>query len=145
VSSADSCAATPAPAVTIIIEGPIESINAAGIVIYNQAILLDATNPILLTMQIGDFARVEGDAGLCANVVTIIAVNVFVESVNLVTSADVIFGDDNTVVWTDNGNCDNPPPPWAPAHGWRRRCEGGTAPGNSGNAGDNGIGMGMGD
>jgi uncharacterized protein YraI len=23
-----------------------------------------------------------------------------------------------------NGDCSNGPPPWAPAHGWRRRCEG---------------------
>ena len=33
--------------------------------------------------------------------------------------------------WRDRGNCSNPPPPWAPAHGWRRRCEGGGGSGNS--------------
>jgi hypothetical protein len=30
----------------------------------------------------------------------------------------------NGQVWRDEGNCDNPPPSWAPAHGWRLRCEG---------------------
>jgi hypothetical protein len=25
-------------------------------------------------------------------------------------------------VWRDKGNCQNPPPDWAPANGWRRRC-----------------------
>jgi hypothetical protein len=32
------------------------------------------------------------------------------------------------IIWQDNGACDNPPPPWAPAHGWRARCEGQSQP-----------------
>jgi hypothetical protein len=30
----------------------------------------------------------------------------------------------NDEVFRDDENCSNPPPDWAPAHGWRRRCEG---------------------
>jgi hypothetical protein len=29
-------------------------------------------------------------------------------------------------VWRDDNECGNPPPPWAPAHGWRRKCGGGS-------------------
>lgn len=36
--------------------------------------------------------------------------------------------------WYDDGTCNNPPPDWAPASGWRRRCGGesqGTNPGGN--------------
>ncbi|MBZ0294349.1 MAG: DUF5667 domain-containing protein [Anaerolineae bacterium] len=60
----------------------------------------------------------------------------------------IVIGDDGQVIWRDNGSCDNPPPAWAPANGWRTRCENqspGTSnqPGNSGQnnpPGNNGQG-----
>lgn len=57
-------------------------------------------------------------------------------------------------VWYDDGTCDNPPPDWTPANGWRQRCEvesSGTNPsgntpgqGNNGNNGNNGGNRGQG-
>ncbi|NWF70225.1 MAG: hypothetical protein HXY40_14155, partial [Chloroflexi bacterium] len=39
-------------------------------------------------------------------------------------------------VWRDDGSCNNPPPDWAPAVGWRQRCQGqGTPPGHTDNPG----------
>ena len=51
-----------------------------------------------------------------------------------------------SIIWQDDGkNCGNPPPPWAPANGWRRRCENhNTTIIITGGSGNNGDGMGMG-
>jgi hypothetical protein len=52
------------------------------------------------------------------------------------TQVDVTVSDSGEV-WRDDGSCNNPPPPWAPANGWRRRCESGNGNGNgSGGGGD---------
>ena len=50
-------------------------------------------------------------------------------------------------IFRDTGDCSNPPPPWAPAHGWHRRCGDIQIDINVGGSSDggNGMGMGMGD
>ncbi|MCC6613037.1 MAG: hypothetical protein IT320_06130 [Anaerolineae bacterium] len=118
--------------VVVVIEGPVEAININVITIYNINIVVNADDPVLTVIQIGDIVRVEGefvgedddltqwvrlDSDTQINI-TIIAITI------VVVDIDVNVGDDG-VVWRDPGNCGNPPPPWAPAHGWRRRCEGG--------------------
>lgn len=53
-----------------------------------------------------------------------------------------------TSAWHDDGTCNNPPPNWAPASGWRRRCAGGSQgtnpggnnPGQGNNNGNNDSG-----
>jgi hypothetical protein len=125
--------------VIIVIEGPVQAININIITIYNINIQVDADDPILTVIQIGDIVRIAGniagdddgdDTTIVIIAVTIVIINV-----------DVVILDG--VVWRDSGNCNNPPPSWAPANGWRRRCEIIVVPGG-GNGGGNGGGRGMG-
>ena len=111
-------AATPGLPITIIIEGPVETINVNIITIYDIDIEIDINDPILTVIQIGDIVRVEGDTVVDADTLIIIAITVVIVDVDVIVNVD---GD----VWRDSGDCSNGPPPWAPAHGWRRRCEGG--------------------
>jgi hypothetical protein len=118
--------------INIIIEGPVEAINVNVIVIYGFNIEVDENDPLLLVIQIGDVVRIEGNIGpSTGSTIVIIAV------VIIIVDVDVVVGD-NGEVWRDHGNCDNPPPPWAPAHGWHRRCD------PQSNGGDGGSGRGGG-
>ncbi len=104
--------------VTIIIEGPVQIINANIVTIYDIDIEINVNDPILNVIQVGDFIRVEGDSRSEGTTLIVIAVFVVIVDVDVVVNVD---GD----VWRDSGDCSNGPPPWAPANGWRRRCEGG--------------------
>lgn len=106
--------------VTIIIEGPVQIINANIVTIYDIDIEINADDPILNVIQIGDFIRVEGDTQLDDDNQSLVVIAIFV----VVVDVDVVINVDGEV-WRDNGDCSNGPPPWAPANGWRRRCEGG--------------------
>jgi hypothetical protein len=126
---------------TIVIEGPVQVINVNIITIYDINIQVNANDPVLTNIHLGDFVRVEGNAVNNTTVLIVQAVTVFVVNV------DVVITNNNVIVWQDDGrNCGNAPPPWAPANGWRRRCE--NRPTTiiiTGGSGDNGMGMGMGD
>ena len=124
--------------VTIIIEGPVQEININIITIYDFDIEIDIDDPILNVVQIGDFIRVEGDLVTGGDTIVVIAIFVTIIDVDVVINVD---GD----IWRDPGNCDNPPPPWAPAHGWRRRCGDGVIIIGDDDDDDDGMGMGMGD
>ena len=108
-----------APPPLIVIEGPVEDITDNTITVFDTIIEVEPDNPLLDAITIGDVVRVEGDyitrdAIIVLNAVTITFVEI-----------DVYVDEDNGTVWRDdNASCANPPPPWAPAHGWRRRCEG---------------------
>jgi hypothetical protein len=106
--------------VTIVIEGPVEQINVNVIVIFGFNVEIASDDPLLAVIKVGDVVHVEGSLdhplALGGNIV-IVAVNIVVVNVNIYVNAD------GQQVWRDEGNCKNPPPPWAPAHGWRRRCE----------------------
>lgn len=116
----------------VVVEGPVESINGNIVVIYDIEIEVDPNDPILAVIQVGDHVRIEGTVGVVGSTVVVIAVTVVVVDIDVSVSS-------SGEVWRDEGDCSNPPPPWAPAHGWRARCEGAPPPGNSG-----GMGMGMG-
>ena len=132
--------ATPTPTITptddlglgpiIVIEGPVEAININIITIYNINIVVSEDDPILAAIRIGDFIRVEGelddpdddDAPLVivdgtSITVVIIAINITLVDIDVYVNEGEVWRDDN------DDNCGNPPPPWAPANGWRRRCE----------------------
>jgi hypothetical protein len=127
--------------VIIVIEGPVQQINVNIITIYNINVVVNETDPILPVIQIGDIIRVEGrldddddDDGSVVLIgtnttITIIAITI------IIVDVDVFINPDGGPVWRDDGSCMNPPPPWAPAFGWRRRCEGGGNPGG-GRGGD---------
>jgi hypothetical protein len=138
--------ATPTPGlpVTIIVEGPVQVVNVNVITIYDIDVTINANDPVLTQIQVGDFVRIEGDMITQNNTVVVVAVSVFVVEV------DVIVSNNNTIIWQDDNGCGNPPPPWAPAHGWRRRCQGGgnnviIITGDWDDDDDDGMGMGMGD
>ncbi|MBL8161859.1 MAG: hypothetical protein JNJ61_07715 [Anaerolineae bacterium] len=124
--------------IIIVIEGPVEEININIIVIYGIEIELDVDDPLLLIIKIGDIVRIEGsvsdddddddDSKIIIIAITVIIINV---DINIETGE----------VWRDDGDCSNGPPPWAPANGWRRRCEG-NGGGNPGNGNGNGNGRG---
>lgn len=102
--------------IIIIIEGPVTAIEGNIIVIFGFDIELEADDPALDIIQIGDILRIEG--ALSDSVVVVINI-VFVD-------VDIYIDEDGDgEVWRDTGECANPPPPWAPAVGWRRKCEGG--------------------
>ena len=106
--------------VTIVIEGPVEQINVNVIVIFGFDVEIKPDDPLLAVIKIGDVVHVEGSLDnplLVGGNIVIVAVNIVV--VNVI----IFVNPDGHQVWRDEGNCKNPPPPWAPAHGWRRKCE----------------------
>ncbi len=114
----------------IVIEGPVDSIDGNIITIFGVTIEINPDDPLLGTIEVGDVIHVEGNNGttvITATTITYVDVEVNVNS----SSGEV---------WRDDGSCAHPPPDWAPANGWRRRCQGQTNT-NSGN-GSSGKGMG---
>jgi hypothetical protein len=109
----------------VVVEGPVQSINGSVVVIHDIEIEVDPNDPILGVIQVGDQVRIEGTIDTDGTTVGVVAITIVVVNVDVSVSPD---GD----VWRDTGNCSNPPPDWAPAHGWRARCEGAPRPGNSG-------------
>jgi hypothetical protein len=117
--------------VSIVVEGPIQVIDVNIVVIYDIEIEIDANDPILGIVHVGDIVRIDGSIVGSGSGVVVVAVSVVVVDVDVNVSPD---GE----VWRDTGDCSNPPPDWAPAHGWRARCEGAPRPGNSGGGGNSG-------
>jgi hypothetical protein len=124
---------TPRGPVTIIIEGPVQAININIITIYDFDIVVAPNDPILSIIRIGDVVRVIGDID-DDNRDTIVITAITV----IIVDVDIVVDDGGTIVWRDDGNCSNPPPDWAPANGWRRRCQGV----NPGSGNGNGRGRG---
>lgn len=140
---------TAAPLTLMVIEGAVEAINVNQIVIFGIPIMLDPNSPFLASLRVGDEVRIEAVVVTSGSVIIVSAVTFEF------TSEDIFVNDATGEVYRDNsssGDCSNPPPSWVPAAGWRARCEGGAAPGNSGGSPgssgsnpDNSSGMGMGD
>jgi hypothetical protein len=138
---------------TIIVEGPVQTINVNIITVYNITIHVDPNDPILKTISVGDNVRVEGSPVSGTPQITVIAITVVVVNVNNGGQGNSGTGGSNPPpssgngeVWTDDGSCAHPPPDWAPANGWRRRCQGQTNNANngSGNGNNNGNNNGNG-
>lgn len=135
----------PTPAsVVMVIQGPVEQIDGNVLIIYGIRVEIDPNNPILKTITIGDVLRVEGtQTGTPVIIIspTIIAVTV-TPNANVTPQPNT--NTSSGQVWQDDGTCNNPPPDWAPANGWRRRCQGQTGNttgggNNNGNGSSNGI------
>ncbi len=110
--------AQPGAPVIIVIEGPVQAININIITIYNINIQLADDDPNLKIIQIGDIVHIEGSpqGSVVTGNITIIAITIVVINVEIDTSTGQVWRD-------DSNSCANPPPAWAPAHGWRKRCE----------------------
>jgi hypothetical protein len=117
--------------IVIVIEGPVTAIVGNQITIFNFNIIVGENDPMLTVIQIGDVLRIEGDWDDDSPIIIAIII-IFVD-------IDVFVFDGQ--VWRDQGNCNNAPPPWAPANGWRRRCE---TPRGGGSGGGSGGGRGRG-
>lgn len=117
--------------IVIVIEGPVTEIDGTTIIIFGFDIVLAEDDLRLTVIQIGDVLRIEGDWDddnpvILAFIIIFIDVDVFIFE---------------GVIWRDPGDCAGAPPPWAPAHGWRRRCETSDG-GGSGGGGRRGSGRG---
>jgi uncharacterized protein DUF5667 len=128
--------------VNLIIEGPIQSINDNIVVIYEFEIELAPDDPLLSIIQVGDVVRIGGNISGNIEETGVVALQADIVSPDVEVNG-------TGEVWRDTGDCSNPPPSWALAHGWRVRCEGDQQPGNSsgnnnnnGNNGGDGRGMG---
>ncbi|MCC6611940.1 MAG: hypothetical protein IT320_00600 [Anaerolineae bacterium] len=122
---------TALPAV-IIVEGPVQSIDENIITIFNVDITLDANDPVLSVLQVGDVVRAEGEAVAGANTLMVMAASVAIIDLE-------VFIDPDGAIWRDPGDCSNPPPAAAPAPDWRARCE---STGGSGSSSGDGTGGG---
>lgn len=131
---------TPTLESVIIVEGPLEAITANIVTIYGIDIALNPDEPLLNVIVVGDVLRIEANYNATTNVIVAVTVETVSNQVDVNPNTDEI--------WRDDGNCNNPPPPWAPANGWRRRCEntnnnssgGNNGNGNNGNKNGNGNG-----
>ena len=116
--------------VNVVVEGPVQSITGSVVTVYDYDINFEPDAPLLSALQVGDVVRIQA-AGDTTDITTAAAVEVTVENVEVDVSA-------TGAVFRNDSDCGNPPPDWAPAVGWRNRCQGGgnsgNAPGNSGNA-----------
>jgi hypothetical protein len=98
----------------IIIEGPVDVIINNIIIIYGIEIEMDDDDPLLTVIRVGDNVRVQGNVTNMQTGIVVVAV------VIVVIDVDIYIVDN--LVWRDDGDCRNAPPPWAPAHGWRQKC-----------------------
>jgi hypothetical protein len=127
----------------IVVEGPVQAINVNIITIYNIQIQVDPNDPILKTISIGDNLHVEGNTVSGTPQITVVAITVVSVTVNTGNVGGNTGGSvnppssGNGEVWTDDGSCAHPPPDWAPANGWRRRCQGQQGNNNNGNGNNN--------
>ena len=88
-----SCDVTSTPPVTIIVEGPVQAINANIITIFDIDIEVNVNDPILTVIQVGDVVHVEGDTVIGGNTVIIVAVTVVIVNVDVdVVNVDVPAG-----------------------------------------------------
>ena len=119
----------------IVVEGPVQTINVNVISIYGIQIQIDPNDPILKTITVGDNLRIEGTTLAGTTQITVVAITVVVVNVTVNVDTGGNTGGGGNVnpppsgsgeVWTDDGSCAHAPPDWAPANGWRRRCQGQT-------------------
>ncbi len=128
--------------IIIVIEGPVTAIQVdvvTTVTIYNIDIVIQESSDLITVIQVGDVIRVEGELASGNNLVFVggsVNITVVIVNINIVfISVDVYVVDGD--VWRDREDCSNPPPPWAPARGWRERCEsGGNQPGRGRNSDD---------
>jgi hypothetical protein len=135
---------------TITIEGNIQAIDADTITVNNMTVAVAANDPIRSVLAFNVRVHVEGNLDQSGTrlIPTKIILLPFIPALGSSNASGASNGNQSSApeanpstgqVWNDPGDCSHAPPPWAPAYGWRQRCEGG-----SGNSGDNGMGNGNG-
>jgi len=120
--------------VILVIEGPVREIIDNSVFIFDFEIELEPDDPLLDVLEVGDSVRVDGSLdydNITGANNTVALQPIVVEPIN---DTIIAINEDTGEAWRDNNSCNNPPPDWAPAYGWRARCENAPAPGNSGNA-----------
>lgn len=122
--------------VNLVIEGPVQKIVGNVITIYDIEIELAPDDPLLDVLEPGDVVLVEGNVADNLSDTPVTGINVEPDD-------DGVAVHEDGQMWRDSGDCSNPPPDWAPANGWRARCQGASQSGNQGNNG-NGQGQGNG-
>lgn len=134
---------TPTPDVLLLtFEGPVEVLTENSVTVWGMEIEIDSAEPLFDLIEVGDIVRVEANPQPADGGMVILA-----DSIRLV-EVEAFTNETTGEAWRDNGRCDNPPPAWAPAYGWHRRCEGtngnGRNPSGQGNNGSNGNPQGQG-
>lgn len=71
-----STTSTSAGAPILVIEGPVSAITINTITVFDMTIQVDAGNPILTQLQIGDRVRIDGQTSVEGNIIIIVAVNI---------------------------------------------------------------------
>lgn len=104
------------------ISGPIDSIIGNTIIIFDVPITLTDTSGLSVGMVVFiEGISPPGDA-ISITIVQVIVV-VSTPAPDDGSSDGGSSDDGGSQIGDSNDNCQNGPPPWAPAHGWRRRCE----------------------
>ena len=67
----------------IVIEGPVQTININVITVFDFDIQIDASNPILTDLQIGDNVRVEGNLNFEGSKLVIVVVNITIIDIDI--------------------------------------------------------------
>ncbi len=115
-------------ATVIVIQGPVEKIDGNIITIYGIQVQIASNDPILITVKVGDVLRVEGNQSGTTRIIivatTVVSVNVVVDGSDSADGNVSPPSSGSGEIWSDDGSCAHPPPDWAPANGWRRRCQG---------------------
>ncbi len=89
VESTPEAGATPEAGdtpVTIVIEGPVQSININIITIFDIDIEVDPSDPILTEIEIGDNIRIEGNPTTRGGTIIIVAVNITIINVIIINN-----------------------------------------------------------
>ncbi len=87
------------------------------VTVYDIPVQLAPDDPVLPDLVVGDEVRIEGNTQTVDGQIVIVGITI------IVINVDVNTGSSTGTVWQDDGTCANPPPDWAPANGWRQRCQ----------------------
>lgn len=112
------------------LEGVVDAIDGRLLTISGLEIELVEDDPLLDVLRVNDRVRIEGELVRGPRLFNI-RIETFVLA-NEDEAANTIEESSEGDLWRDPGDCDNPPPPWAKANGWRARCEGADSPSSSG-------------
>lgn len=132
--------------VRLTLEGVVEAIDGRVLTISGIEIELAEDDPLLDVLWVNDRVRIEGE--LVRGPSRFLIDGATIELANDNAAENEVEEGPRGELWRDSGDCNNPPPAWAKAYGWRARCEGASAPGNSapgggpGAPGSNGQGNG---
>ena len=128
--------------VRFIIEGQVEEVLEDAVVIAGFRVRFTQKDPLLKVLRAGDMIRIEGSFSVEGNrnqnlTFTLDQSEIVLD--NTEADQNLIEISPDGEVWRDDGTCKNPPPDWANANGWHKRCDAVTGD-DGNNAGGNGKG-----